>query len=84
MEEDFEWITNHLVRLANTHSKGRIVSALEGGYQLNGEVCSAFAKSVKAHVYALSSGAGTRVEYSEEDLVIEKQHERKVKVKISQ
>jgi hypothetical protein len=57
IEDDFQWVTDHLVRIANSHSKGRVVSALEGGYQLGGEFHSAFARSVKAHVSSLAQGA---------------------------
>jgi acetoin utilization deacetylase AcuC-like enzyme len=28
VEEDFEWVTKHLVRIANTCCEGRVVSAL--------------------------------------------------------
>jgi hypothetical protein len=34
VEEDFEWITNNLIRIANSCCEGRVVSALEGGYQI--------------------------------------------------
>lgn len=50
VEEDFAWVTDKLVQLANSYSQGRIVSVLEGGYQLGGEFCSAFAQSVKVIV----------------------------------
>ena len=43
--EDFAWITRELVRLANRHCGGRIVSSLEGGYDLE-----ALRESVVAHV----------------------------------
>lgn len=56
VEEDFEWITDNLMMIANSCCEGRVVSALEGGYQLGGEFSSAFAKSVKAHVTSLSNG----------------------------
>ncbi len=45
---DFAWITNELVALANRHCGGRIVSTLEGGYDL-----TALAESSVAHVGAL-------------------------------
>lgn len=45
---DYEWITQELVRLANRHCDGRIVSSLEGGYDL-----AALAESSLAHVSAL-------------------------------
>jgi acetoin utilization deacetylase AcuC-like enzyme len=46
--EDYAWITDELVKLAAEHCGGRIVSTLEGGYDLN-----ALAESATAHVYAL-------------------------------
>ncbi|MEO6155907.1 MAG: histone deacetylase family protein [Thermomonas sp.] len=45
---DFGWITDELVALANRHCAGRIVSTLEGGYDL-----TALAESSMAHVGAL-------------------------------
>ena len=30
--EDFEWLTHAAVKIANTYADGRLVSALEGGY----------------------------------------------------
>ncbi|MFT4179504.1 MAG: histone deacetylase family protein [Thermomonas sp.] len=46
--EDFDWITRELVQLANRHCGGRIVSTLEGGYDLD-----ALAECSVAHVAAL-------------------------------
>jgi acetoin utilization deacetylase AcuC-like enzyme len=37
--------------------KGRIVSVLEGGYNLRGGLVSAFARSVASHVRALADGS---------------------------
>ena len=34
-EEDYEWITDELCKLAATHCKNRVVSCLEGGYDLD-------------------------------------------------
>lgn len=48
VEDDYRWITQELVNLANKHCAGRIVSLLEGGYNL-----SALGRSVVAHVEAL-------------------------------
>ena len=50
--EDFVWLTKQLCALANDLCEGRLVSALEGGYDLN-----ALAASVKAHVKILSEAA---------------------------
>ena len=44
-EEDFAWITGKLVDIAGEHCDGRIVSTLEGGYDLE-----ALGNSVTAHV----------------------------------
>jgi acetoin utilization deacetylase AcuC-like enzyme len=48
VEEDFAWVTGKLMDLADKHAKGRVVSLLEGGYDLEG-----LAKSAGAHVRAL-------------------------------
>ena len=52
-EQDYEWLTTELVKIANAHSKGRIISVLEGGYRIQGGPVSAFGRSVAAHVRAL-------------------------------
>jgi acetoin utilization deacetylase AcuC-like enzyme len=49
IEADYEWITRELMALAARHSQGRIVSMLEGGYNL-----SALGRSAVAHVKTLS------------------------------
>lgn len=48
--EDFAWLTTQLVAIADRHAQGRIVSMLEGGYDL-----AALADSVVAHVRALAA-----------------------------
>lgn len=48
--EDFAWLTLELVRLADRHSGGRVVSALEGGYDLD-----ALRECSVAHVAALQA-----------------------------
>jgi len=48
-EDDYNWITAELVQLADKHCQGRIVSMLEGGYDL-----SALGRSVVAHIKALA------------------------------
>jgi acetoin utilization deacetylase AcuC-like enzyme len=47
-EQDFDWITRQIVDVANRHSNGRIVSTLEGGYDLD-----ALAQSASTHIKAL-------------------------------
>eukprot|EP00879_Flechtneria_rotunda_P013392 GHRR01013982.1.p1 GENE.GHRR01013982.1~~GHRR01013982.1.p1 ORF type:complete len:768 (+),score=320.97 GHRR01013982.1:988-3291(+) len=53
-EADYEWLTDQIVQVANTCCGGRVVSVLEGGYNINGGLVSAFARSVAAHVRGLS------------------------------
>jgi hypothetical protein len=52
-EDDFRWITEEVIRIANTCCKGRVVSVLEGGYGIKGGTVSALGLSVAAHVRAL-------------------------------
>jgi acetoin utilization deacetylase AcuC-like enzyme len=49
VESDYEWISLQLMQVAQRHAKGRIVSCLEGGYNLD-----ALARSVEAHVRVLA------------------------------
>ena len=46
--EDFDWITRELVAIAERHADGRVVSSLEGGYDMQG-----LRESCVAHVGAL-------------------------------
>lgn len=48
VEDDFAWATQKLVDIADESCNGRVVSMLEGGYDLDG-----LAKSVGAHVQVL-------------------------------
>jgi acetoin utilization deacetylase AcuC-like enzyme len=48
-EADYRWITERIKDVAKKHAGGRIVSALEGGYNLD-----ALGRSVEAHVRALA------------------------------
>lgn len=47
-ESDFAWVTDKLVGLARSHAQGRLVSVLEGGYNLH-----ALASSAAVHVRRL-------------------------------
>jgi acetoin utilization deacetylase AcuC-like enzyme len=49
VEDDYAWMTRELMTVAEHHSDGRIVSMLEGGYNL-----SALGRSAVAHVRALT------------------------------
>ena len=48
-EDDFAWVTGLIVDAAEQHAEGRIVSVLEGGYDL-----PALGRSVVAHLQALA------------------------------
>jgi len=47
-EADFAWATRRLLDVANRHAGGRLVSMLEGGYDLGG-----LAHSTAAHLREL-------------------------------
>jgi acetoin utilization deacetylase AcuC-like enzyme len=49
--EDFAWATRAITSVARRHAKGRVVSSLEGGYDLE-----ALGQSALAHVRALIEG----------------------------
>jgi acetoin utilization deacetylase AcuC-like enzyme len=49
VEQDYAWITSRIKDVARRHANKRIVSCLEGGYNL-----SALARSVEAHIRVLA------------------------------
>ncbi|HEY8048178.1 MAG TPA: histone deacetylase family protein [Ramlibacter sp.] len=49
VEADYQWITMKIKEVADKYAQGRIVSSLEGGYNL-----SALGRSVEAHVRVLA------------------------------
>lgn len=49
VEADYAWLTRQIMTVAQQHANGRIVSCLEGGYNL-----SALGRSVVAHVKVLA------------------------------
>lgn len=51
LEDDYTWVTKKLMDIADKHCGGKIVSVLEGGYDLEG-----LARSASAHVMALMRG----------------------------
>lgn len=48
--QDYAWITQKLCEIAQKHSKNRIISVLEGGYELN-----SLKLSVEAHLKELAA-----------------------------
>ncbi len=51
VEADFVWVTRRLMEIAQKRCGGRVISVLEGGYDLEG-----LARSVAAHVTTLMEG----------------------------
>lgn len=49
VEQDYAWITSRIRDVARKHAQGRIVSSLEGGYNLD-----ALGRSVEAHIRVLA------------------------------
>ncbi len=49
VEDDYAWVTHELKAVAEAHAQGRIISVLEGGYELK-----ALARSVSAHLKVLA------------------------------
>jgi acetoin utilization deacetylase AcuC-like enzyme len=49
VEDDYAWLTQELVNIANQYASGRIVSMLEGGYEPH-----ALARSVLAHLRVMN------------------------------
>ena len=61
-EEDFSWITLKLMAIADQYCAGRVVSVLEGGYDLQG-----LAGSVGVHLNALMHGEDGLLEDAAEE-----------------
>jgi len=78
VEEDYEWVTEQLVKVANKCCNGRIISVLEGGYKIHGGIVSPFARSVASHVRALVEGGNSRELYDKEEADWEGKFEREI------
>jgi acetoin utilization deacetylase AcuC-like enzyme len=61
-EEDFAWATLQLMEVAETHCDARVVSVLEGGYDLQG-----LAASVAVHIQTLMHGSAMFEGLEDED-----------------
>ncbi|KAK9846133.1 hypothetical protein WJX84_008602 [Apatococcus fuscideae] len=79
-ERDFEWVTDQIVQMANACCPGRVVSALEGGYRIHGGIVSPFARSVAAHVRALSDPHKQR--WTAEEARLEREREKAARIKL--
>ncbi len=56
-ENDYRFITEELAKIADKYAEGRIVSVLEGGYNINSGIVSSFAQSVMTHAKFLNIAA---------------------------
>ena len=54
-EFDYKWLTENLQKIANATAEGRLISVLEGGYNVKLGHMSPLAQSVGAHVRALNN-----------------------------
>jgi acetoin utilization deacetylase AcuC-like enzyme len=54
-EPDYRWVTELITDVARRHAAGRVVAALEGGYDLN-----ALARSADAHIQVLREADASR------------------------
>jgi acetoin utilization deacetylase AcuC-like enzyme len=61
-EEDFSWITLKIMEVADQYCSGRVVSVLEGGYDLQG-----LAGGVGVHLHALMHGDVGMLEEAQDD-----------------
>ena len=50
-DADFAELTGLMMEIADKHAQGRVISVLEGGYNLDG-----LTRAVDAHAHALASG----------------------------
>ncbi|KAF5835858.1 hypothetical protein DUNSADRAFT_6792 [Dunaliella salina] len=81
-EADYEWVTDQIMQVANRCCQGRVVSVLEGGYNLQGSIVSPFARSVAAHVRAM--GEAHAQDWDPKDAEFEREAEaRKLEAKLA-
>ncbi|RHY42776.1 hypothetical protein DYB38_007021 [Aphanomyces astaci] len=55
VEADYAWATKEVLKIAERHCQGRVVSVLEGGYDVRDETNS-LAKSIESHIDAIVEG----------------------------
>jgi hypothetical protein len=73
-EFDFSWMSEQIVKIANLHCDGKIVSVLEGGYGTRGGKISILGECVAYHIRALMNPALQNYIIQEKDSILE-QHE---------
>ena len=91
-EFDFSYITQQIQFIANKYSNGRVVSVLEGGYNVSSGLVSSFAQSAFFHARFLNSSinmfhcfevklSGMKRKYDDEPDILDKSNKNKNKVK---
>ena len=93
-EFDFAYITQQIQMLANKHCNGRVVSVLEGGYNVSTGLVSSFAQSVFFHARFLNLSinmfhcydvnlTGMKRKYEDDQDSIDRSNKSKIKAKRS-
>ena len=60
-EYDFAYITEEIQKVANKYCEGRVVSVLEGGYNVRSGIVSSFSQSVMTHARFLNMAVNKEV-----------------------
>ena len=93
-EFDFAYITQQIQMLANKHCNGRVVSVLEGGYNVSTGLVSSFAQSVFFHARFLNLSinmfhcydvnlTGMKRKYEDDQDSLDRSNKSKIKAKRS-
>jgi acetoin utilization deacetylase AcuC-like enzyme len=72
-DEDYEWLADVLVRVANTTAHGRLVAVLEGGYAGEGGIVSAFSRAVAGFLRVLAHPSRAHWKQADEERVLHAQ-----------
>ena len=67
-EFDYAYITQQIQLIANKFCKGRVISVLEGGYNIENGLISSFAQSTFTHVKYLNITLNMFYNYDEKSL----------------
>lgn len=61
-EHDYRWITEELMKISRRFAQSRVISVLEGGYNIDAGVISSFAQSVMTHAKFLNICLNKQIE----------------------
>jgi hypothetical protein len=77
-EEDYEWLMTSVMKVAHSCCNGRVISVLEGGYRIQGQLVSAFARSVAAHARPIVSDS--QAKYDAAEVEWERKHQEQQRI----